>query len=115
MYYINGKEYESIRDFTEGVKSDFRKRYKKNVAVCEKPAKQHEGIYGAVLWSGGSGLPWFLSFDLEEVLNYVISNTNWKTHPDLARVEFIKFGEFPRQKTVGYLYSDNERDGYLTL
>lgn len=111
MITFNGKTYESVKDYTESVKKSFKRRYKSNLAACNKLVKEHKGIYGATLWTGCSGLPSFLSFDLNEVLNYLISHTNWKTHPDLARVEFINFGEYPDQDTVGYLYSDYVRDG----
>ena len=115
MVIINGKQYESTQDYIESLKKSFRKKYKKNVSVCEKLAKEHKGIYGATLWTGCDGLPSFFSFDLNEVLDYLISHTNWNEHPDLARVEFIKFGVFPDQQTVGYLFSDYDVDGYLDV
>ena len=98
---------------TDELKKDFRKRYKKNIATCNKLVKENKGIYGATLWSGCSGLPQFLSFGLDEVMNYLIGHTNWDTHPDLARVEFIRFGEYPAQEIVGYFYTDHYKDGYL--
>lgn len=112
---MDDNRYESTKDYSEDFKKDFKKRYKKNLAVCNKAVKEKRAIYGATLWSGCSGLPWFLSFDLEEVLNYLISHTNWRTHPDLARVEVITFGEHPSQEIVGYFYSDHIKDGYLYL
>ena len=111
MVIINGKQYESTKDYIGSLKADFKKRYKKNLAACDKLVKEQKGIYGATLWSGCSGLPWFLSFDLNEVLDYLISHTDWSAHPDLARVEFINFGEHPDQQVVGYLYSEHVSDG----
>jgi hypothetical protein len=93
----------------------FKRRYKKNLAVANKAVEEKKAIFGGTLWSGCSGLPWFLSFDLEETLNYIIDHTNWRTHPDLARLEVISFGENPKQETVGYLYGDYLRDGGLYL
>lgn len=97
------------------IKKTFKKRYEKNISVCEDLAKEHKGIYGAVVWSGGSGLPWYLSFDLDKVIDYAISNTNWKAHPDLTRVEFIKFGKHPIQEVIGYIFSEHIADGYVHL
>ena len=113
MVIINGERYESTKDYIESFKKNFKKRYKKNLAVCNKAVKEKRAIYGATLWSGCSDLPWFLSFDLNEVLNYLLANTNWETHPDLARVEVITFGEHPRQEIVGYLYSTYISEGGL--
>lgn len=115
MVNINGKQYERTKEYIESIKKDFKKRYKGNISVCNKLVKEHKGIYGATLWTGSSGLPRFLSFDLNEVLNYLISHTNWETHPDLARVEVINFGEYPRQEIVGYLWTKHFRDGGLYL
>ena len=101
-------------EFTNNeLKKDFRKRYKKNIATCDKLVKEHKGIYGATLWSGRTSLPQFLSFDLDEVMNYLFEHTNWDTHPDLARVEFINFGKNPEQEIVGYFYTNYYKDGYL--
>lgn len=115
MIIINGKNYESTKDFCDSIKKDFKKNYKKNLATCNKLVREHKAIYGATLWSGLSGLPWFLSFDLDQVLNYCIAHTNWEKHPDLTRVEVITFGENPVQKVVGYLYANHLTDGYLHL
>ena len=111
MVIINGKQYESTKDYIESFKADFKKRYKKNLAACNKLVKEQKGIYGATLWTGCSGLPSFLSFDLNEVLNYLIAHTDWDRHPDLARVEFINFGKYPDQQIVGYLYDYKVEDG----
>lgn len=113
MIIVDGKRYKDVNEYIVKFRDSFKERYKKNVAVCEKLVKERKGIYGATLWSGCSGLPWFLSFDLDEVINYLISHTNWREHPDLARVEFINFGEHPDQQVVGHLYNDHIKDGYL--
>ena len=115
MLNINGKTYESTKDYCDSIKRTFKRKYKKNLATCNKLVKEHKAIYGATLWNGCSGLPWFLSFDLNEVLDYCIAHTNWHTHPDLTRVEVINFGEHPDQQIVGYLYSEHTKDGYLYL
>ena len=93
--------------------AEFKENYPLNLASTIELAKQHKGIFGATLWSGTSGLPWFLSFDLDEVLNYAFDHTDWKRHPDLTRVEFINFGENPEQRIVGYLYEKHVGDGGL--
>ena len=115
MIIVNGEHYEDANDYVESIKKTFKRRFKKNLATCNQLVKEKRAIYGATLWSGCSGLPWFLSFDLNEVLNYLISHTNWKTHPDLARVEVITFGEHPTQEIVGYLWSKHSSDGDLYL
>lgn len=99
----------------EEIIKSFKRRYKKNLAVANKAVKKKKAIFGGMLWSGCSGLPWFLSFDLNETLNYIIDHTNWRTHPDLARLEVISFGEHPHQEIVGYVYSDHMSDGGLYL
>ena len=115
MLIINGKSYESTKDYIDSFRKDFKRKYKKNLAVANKLVKEHKAIYGATLWSGCSGLPWFLSFDLDAVLNYAISHTDWKAHPDLTRVEIITFGKNPEQEIVGYLYDKHISDGYLRV
>ena len=101
--------------FSETIRKTFKKNYKKNIATANKLVKEHKAIYGATLWSGVSGLPWFLSFDLNEVIDYAIEHTDWNKHSDLTRVEVITFGKNPSQEIVGYLYDKSMSDGYLHL
>lgn len=104
-----------VKDDPETIKKTFKKNYKKNLAIANKLVKERKAIYGATLWSGNSGLPWFLSFDLNEVIDYAIKYTDWRKHPDLARVEVITFGDNPSQEIVGYLYDKCMSDGYLYI
>jgi hypothetical protein len=104
-----------IHNEKEEIIKSFKRRYKKNLAVANNAVKEKKAIFGGTLWSGCSGLPWFLSFDLNETLNYIIDHTNRGAHHDLARLEIISFGEHPRQEIVGYVYSDYISDGGLYL
>lgn len=103
-----------VKEDSETIRKTFKKNYKKNIASANKLVKEHKAIYGATLWSGVSGLPWFLSFNLDEVIDYAIEHTDWRKHPDLARVEVISFGKNPSQEIVGYLY-EKGYDGDLRL
>jgi len=108
-------EKEEIAKKKEEIIKSFKKRYKKNLAVANKSVKEKKAIFGSTFWTGCSALPRFLSFDLNETLNYIIDHTNWHTHPDLSRLEVISFGEYPKREIVGYVYSDHISDGGLCL